>query len=236
MQNSDKMSFVKAEASDSYVTPQIGDVAPYFHGVTTKGEISFPDDFKGKWVVFFSHAGDFLPVSTTEYMQFAANYQRFLDINTELVGISMDSIYTHIAWIRRIRELSWRGIKFADVAFPIVEDVSMEISLRYGMIKQIDCKKLFDSKVYIIDCDSKINAVFSYPESVGRNIEEIYRVLTALQKIKEEDVFTPANWKKGEDVILKTPNDVTTINKRISEYEKKRYCLDWFMCFRQEEK
>lgn len=222
--------------SDVVRTPQVGDVAPRFYGVTTKGEVHFPEDFLGKWVVFFSHQSDFSPISTTEYMEFANAYQTFMDHNIELVGISNDSVYSHIAWFQRIRELSWHGIKFADVSFPVVEDTTMEISKLYGMIKYEENKLESTQNVFILDEQNEIRAILKYPNNVGRNIDEILRIVLALQKAEKDDVLIPSGWNLGDDVILKNATDMKTATERTKGHEANRYCLDWFLCFLQEKK
>ena len=115
--------------------PLIGDIAPSFKAVTTQGNISFPEDYKGKWVILFSHPADFTPVCTTEFMTFASMEEEFKAMNTELVGLSVDSLYAHIAWLRKIQELSWNGKEHVEVKFPLIEDIRMEVANKYGMIQ-----------------------------------------------------------------------------------------------------
>ena len=115
--------------------PLIGDIAPSFKAVTTQGNISFPEDYKGKWVILFSHPADFTPVCTTEFMTFASMAEEFKAMNTELVGLSVDSLYAHIAWLRKIPELSWNGKEHVEVKFPLIEDIRMEVANKYGMIQ-----------------------------------------------------------------------------------------------------
>ncbi len=115
--------------------PLIGDPAPSFHAITTQGEINFPEDYAGKWVILFSHPADFTPVCTTEFMTFASMADEFKALNTELVGLSVDSLYAHIAWLRKIQELEWKGMKNVEVHFPLIEDIRMDIAKKYGMIQ-----------------------------------------------------------------------------------------------------
>ncbi|MFR3289797.1 MAG: redoxin domain-containing protein [Lachnospiraceae bacterium] len=115
--------------------PLIGDIAPSFKAVTTQGNINFPEDYKGKWVILFSHPADFTPVCTTEFMTFASMAEEFKAMNTELVGLSVDSLYAHIAWLRKIQELSWNGKEHVEVKFPLIEDIRMEVANKYGMIQ-----------------------------------------------------------------------------------------------------
>ena len=118
--------------------PLIGDSAPSFKAVTTQGVINFPEDYKGKWVILFSHPADFTPVCTTEFMTFASMIEEFRALNTELVGLSVDSLYAHIAWLRRIQELEWKDLKNIEVTFPLIEDIRMEVANKYGMIQPVN--------------------------------------------------------------------------------------------------
>lgn len=213
--------------------PLIGDYAPGFHAVTTQGEIDFPQDYQGSWVILFSHPADFTPVCTTEFMTFASMMNEFKDLNTELIGLSIDSIYSHIAWLRKIRELSWKDIKHVDVTFPLIEDISMEIAKKYGMLHPNFSNTQTVRAVFIIDPEGKIRAILYYPASVGRNMEEIKRILIALQKGDCEQVATPANWKQGDDVILPAPGTCGTARERVERVNENMYCLDWFLCFKQ---
>ena len=115
--------------------PLIGEKAPAFTAKTTQGQIKFPEDYLGKWVILFSHPADFTPVCTTEFMTFASMMGEFKALNTELIGLSIDSLYAHIAWLRRIRELEWKGMKNLEVTFPLIEDITMEVANKYGMIQ-----------------------------------------------------------------------------------------------------
>lgn len=213
--------------------PLIGDYAPGFRGLTTQGEIDFPKDYKGKWVVFFSHPGDYTPVCTTEFMVLASMIKAFQNYNTQLVGLSVDSIHSHIGWLRKIKELSWRDMKQVDVTFPVVEDVRMEIARLYGMLHDGSSHTQTVRGVFIIDPKGKIRAIQYYPSAIGRNMEEILRMIIALQKVDEENVLIPANWKPGDDVIVPPPNTCQLANERMEKVYENGYCLDWFLCFRQ---
>ena len=213
--------------------PLIGDKAPSFNAVSTKGNISFPDDFKGKWVVFFSHPADFTPVCTTEFMTFASMNEEFKNLNTELVGLSVDSLYSHIAWLRKIEELSWKKIKNIEVKFPLIEDIKMDISRLYGMIQPQQSTTQAVRAVFIIDPKGVIRTILYYPLSTGRNFDEIKRIIQALQTSDSEKVATPADWRPGEDVIIPPANSSKIAKERMSEDKDDEYCLDWFMCFRK---
>ncbi|MFA5037706.1 MAG: peroxiredoxin, partial [Candidatus Izemoplasmatales bacterium] len=149
--------------------PLIGDKAPAFKAVTTQGPINFPDDFAGKWVILFSHPADFTPVCTTEFMTFATMADEFKALNTELIGLSIDSLYAHIAWLRKIQELEWNGMKNVEVKFPLIEDIKMEIANKYGMIQPNQSTTQAVRAVFIIDPEAIVRTILFYPASLGRN-------------------------------------------------------------------
>lgn len=216
--------------------PLIGDIAPSFKAVTTQGNISFPEDYKGKWVILFSHPADFTPVCTTEFMTFASMADEFKALNTELVGLSVDSLYAHIAWLRKIQELSWNGKEHVEVKFPLIEDIRMEVANKYGMIQPGQSNTQAVRAVFVIDPESKIRLILYYPLSTGRNFDEIKRIIQALQKADAENVATPADWRPGDDVIVPTAGSCGTAKERMDNQTEDQYCLDWFMCFRKEKK
>ena len=166
--------------------PLIGDKAPSFQAVTTQGEIHFPEDYTGKWVILFSHPADFTPVCTTEFMTFASMAEEFRSLNTELVGLSVDSLYAHIAWLRKIQELEWNGMKNVEVKFPLIEDIRMEVANKYGMIQPGQSNTQAVRAVFIIDPQAKIRTILYYPLSTGRNFDEIKRIILALQKADQD--------------------------------------------------
>ncbi len=213
--------------------PLIGDHAPAFHAVTTQGEINFPEDFRGCWVIFFSHPADFTPVCTTEFMTFASMLDEFWELNTELVGLSIDSVYSHIAWLRKIKELVWKDIKHVEVTFPLIADIKMEIAKEYGMLHPGYSTTQTVRSVFIIDPEGVIRAILYYPASTGRNMQEIKRMIIALQKADEEKVATPADWKPCDDVILPPPGTCSGAKERLQQVGEGQYCLDWFLCFLQ---
>lgn len=213
--------------------PLIGDKAPEFKAVTTQGEINFPADFKGKWVIFFSHPADFTPVCTTEFMTFASMAEEFKELNAELVGLSVDSLYAHIAWLRKINELEWKGMKGIEVNFPVIEDIRMEVSKKYGMIQPNQSNTQAVRAVFVIDPEGIIRAILYYPLSTGRNMAEIKRLLIALQTADKEKCATPADWQPGDDVIVPTAGSCGTAKARLEQQDDNMYCLDWFLCFRK---
>jgi peroxiredoxin (alkyl hydroperoxide reductase subunit C) len=214
--------------------PLIGEKAPSFEAETTQGKIKFPDDYKGKWVVFFSHPADFTPVCTTEFMTFATMQPEFEKMNCKLLGLSIDSTYSHIAWLRTIREkIQYRGMKNVEVTFPVISDLTMEISKSFGMLQPSASSTQAVRAVFIIDPEATVRAILYYPLSNGRNVEEIKRLLTAMQLSDQHKVATPANWQPGEDVIVPPPGSCGMAKDRVEKAGDDYYCLDWFMCLKK---
>jgi peroxiredoxin (alkyl hydroperoxide reductase subunit C) len=223
------------EGKEQISMPLIGDDAPKFKARTTMGEINFPEDYKGKWVILFSHPADFTPVCTTEFMTFASMHKEFQDLNCELIGLSIDSIYAHIAWLRTIKEkIEYKGMKNVEVTFPLIEDLRMDVAKKFGMVQPNASTTQAVRAVFLIDPKAKIRAILYYPLSNGRNMQEIKRLLLAMQKSDKEQIATPANWQPGEDVIIPPPGSCGMAKERIEKKEEGKYCLDWFMCFRKE--
>jgi len=216
--------------------PLIGDKAPAFTAVTTQGTINFPQDYKGKWVILFSHPADFTPVCTTEFMTFATMADEFKEMNTELVGLSIDSLYSHIAWLRKIQELEWNGMKDVEVKFPLIEDITMEVANKYGMVQPGQSTTQAVRAVFVIDPEGVIRTILYYPMSTGRNFDEIKRIIQALQKADSDQVATPADWRPGQDVIVPTAGSCGVAKERMENPDEDTYCLDWFMCFKRENK
>ena len=216
--------------------PLIGEDAPAFDAVTTQGEIHFPADYKGKWVILFSHPADFTPVCTTEFMTFGSMMEEFKAINTELIGLSVDSLYAHIAWLRKIQELEWNGKKHINVTFPLIEDIRMEVANKYGMIQPGASNTQAVRAVFIIDPNAKIRTILYYPLSTGRNFDEIKRIILALQKTDTQNCATPADWRPGDDIIVPPAGSCGTAKERMDNQNEDQYCLDWFLCFRKEKK
>lgn len=209
--------------------PIIGSIAPSFEAETTQGKISFPNDYKGKWIILFSHPSDFTPVCTTEFMAFATMSEEFEALNTQLVGLSIDGITSHIAWLRAIKEkIEFKGMKNVCVKFPLIADLKMDIAKKYGMIQETSSDTKTVRAVFIIDPDSKVRAIFYYPSSVGRNIEEIKRTLMALQTSDGFKVSIPVNWQPGDDVIIPTESTCQGAMSAIDSDDKT--CYDWFLC------
>ncbi|MGC4122437.1 MAG: peroxiredoxin [Myxococcales bacterium] len=227
---------VAPPVADSGVrVPLIGETAPSFVAETTQGTIHFPEDYKGKWVVLFSHPADFTPVCTTEFMTFATMMNEFKALNTELVGLSIDSIYSHIAWLRSIKEkVEYKGMKNVEVTFPLIADLKMDVAKKYGMLQPSAADTKAVRAVFFIDPTAKIRALIYYPLSNGRNFQEIKRLLVAMQTSDKHGVATPADWKPGDEVIVPPPGSCGTAKERMEKPQGMK-CNDWFFCTRKTE-
>ncbi|NLC72899.1 MAG: peroxiredoxin [Ruminococcaceae bacterium] len=214
--------------------PLIGEPAPAFKAITTQGVINFPADYKGKWVILFSHPADFTPVCTTEFMTFTSMLEEFKALNTELVGLSVDSLFAHIAWLRRIKELEWKGMKDLDVTFPLIEDIRMDVAKKYGMIQPGQSNTQAVRAVFVVDPEGLIRTILYYPLSLGRNFDEIKRIIQALQKSDKDGVATPADWRPGDDVIVPAPGTCGAAKERMAMQSEDVKCLDWFLCFKKD--
>lgn len=214
--------------------PFIGEKAPEFEAETTQGIIKFPHDYKGKWVVFFSHPADFTPVCTTEFMAFATMQEDFKKLGAELLGLSIDSGYSHIAWLRTIQErIDYKGMKGVEVTFPVISDLTMDVAKKYGMLQPGASTTQAVRAVFIIDPKATVRAILYYPLSNGRNMEEIKRLLEALQHTDKYNVATPANWQLGDDVIIPPPGSCGTARERVEKAGEDYQCLDWFLCLKK---
>lgn len=184
-------------------TPLIGDDAPSFCAQTTQGKINFPKAYAGKWVILFSHPADFTPVCTTEFIAFQKMLCEFEVLNTDIIGLSIDNLQDHIKWLKSIEEFSYKGVKNPKITFPLIADPNMIIAKKYGMIQPKASASKTVRAVFFIDPNSKIRAILYYPLTTGRNMEEIKRLLIAMQTYDAFGAKTPANWCPGDDVIVK---------------------------------
>ncbi|WP_323003297.1 peroxiredoxin [Denitromonas sp.] len=199
--------------------PRINEPAPAFKAETTFGPRSL-EDYRGKWLILFSHPADFTPVCTTEFMGFARAADTFRAMNCELLGLSIDSLFSHLAWTRSIKQNF--GV---DITFPIIEDLKMEVAKAYGMIHPGAGDTSAVRATFFIDPDGKLRAMVYYPMSNGRSIDEFVRLLHALQTSDTHGVATPENWKPGEAVIVPPPKTAEAAEKRASEgYDY----VDWY--------
>ena len=211
----------KVEFEEKKPLLRLGEPVPDFEALTTHGKIRL-SDFKGKWIILFSHPADFTPVCTTEFIAFSEINDELVKRNVKLIGLSIDSVFSHIAWIRRIKE------KFrVTVPFPVIADLDMKVANLFGMIHPGESATSAVRCVFVIDPEMKLRAMIYYPLNVGRNMQEILRLIDALQTADKYKVATPANWKPGEKVIVPPPHTQEAAEKRLQEgYE----CVDWFLC------
>jgi peroxiredoxin (alkyl hydroperoxide reductase subunit C) len=201
--------------------PRLGSPAPQFEAVTTHGTLTL-EDYKGSWLILFSHPADFTPVCTTEFIGFAEIYPQLKEMNTELLGLSIDSVYSHIAWVRNIKEKM--GV---DIPFPVIADLNKDVATLYGMVMPGESNTETSRCVFIIDDKQIVRAMLYYPLTTGRNMDEILRTIQALQTADEHHVATPANWRPGDKVIVPTPKTAEMAEQRVKEgYE----CSDWYFC------
>lgn len=201
--------------------PRIGEMAPDFEAVTTTGNLTFSEYNKGSWVIFFSHPADFTPVCTTEMSGFAMEKDFFAQHQTKLMGLSIDSIHSHIAWVNAVQEKT--GVWFD---FPIVADISMAVSKLYGMLQPGESETAAVRAVFIIDPEGKVRLIMYYPLNVGRNMEEIKRALVALQTSDENKCAMPLNWKEGEQVIVPAPKTLEGLIERKNSHLE---MVDWYL-------
>jgi peroxiredoxin (alkyl hydroperoxide reductase subunit C) len=199
----------------------LNEPVPDFEATTTQGKLKL-SNYKGKWVVLFSHPADFTPVCTTEFLAFTTIHDDLVKRNVQLIGLSIDSVYSHIAWIRRIKEKM--GV---DIPFPVIADLDMKVASLFGMIHPAASTTTAVRCVFFIDPDQKLRAMIYYPLNVGRNMQEILRIVDALQTADKNSCALPANWHPGEAVIIPAPTTQAEAEKRTQEgYE----CVDWFLC------
>ncbi len=201
--------------------PVLGQKAPDFEALTTHGTLRL-SDYQGTWLILFSHPADFTPVCTTEFLAFSEIYDELKKRNVELLGLSVDSVSSHIAWMRNCEEKM--GVK---IPFPIIADLNKDVSKKFGMIHPAQSKTETVRCVFIIDPESKIRAMLYYPLTTGRNMAEILRLVDALQTADKHKVATPANWKPGEPVVVPPPTTSEQAEERLKEgYD----CKDWYLC------
>jgi peroxiredoxin (alkyl hydroperoxide reductase subunit C) len=207
--------------SDTATTalPRLNEPAPQFQATSTHGPIKLAD-FKGKWVVLFSHPADFTPVCTTEFAGFAERQADFEKRGVQLIGVSIDSIYSHIHWVRDIE--SKFGVK---IGFPVIADLDMKVAHAYGMVHPGASSTATVRCVFVIDPNQNVRAMVYYPLTTGRNIDEIVRLVDALQLNTEKGLATPANWRPGEKCIIPAPLTTQDAEKRVKEGHESK---DWY--------
>lgn len=201
--------------------PRLGEPAPAFDIRTTHGQKRL-EDYRGSWLILFSHPADFTPVCTTEFLGFAAIADELKQRNVELLGLSIDSTYSHIAWVRAIEEKF--GVR---IPFPIIADLNKEVASAYGMIMPGESDTETSRAVFVIDPEGITRAMIYYPLTTGRNMDEMLRLVDALQTHDQHKVATPANWRPGEPVIVPPPKTDAEARERLEQgYD----CVDWFFC------
>ncbi len=207
--------------------PLIGDRFPTLEVQTTHGKLCLPDDYKGKWFVLFSHPADFTPVCTTEFVAFQKRYDQFRQLNTELIGLSVDQVFSHIKWVEWIKEKL--GVK---IEFPIIADDTGKVSHTLGLIHPGKGTNTVRA-VFIVDPEGIIRAILYYPQELGRNMDEILRMIKGFQVSDQHGVAIPANWPNNElvndEVIIPPATDIETAEKRLQEYD----CFDWWFCHKK---
>ena len=215
------------ETTNNMITtmPRIGDMAPDFDAVTTTGKLKFSEFNKDKWVILFSHPADFTPVCTTELSEFARQQDYFTSQNTKLIGLSIDSIHSHMAWVHNVKEKL--GVL---MNFPIIADIDMHVAKLYGMLQPGESETAAVRAVFFIDPKGKIRLIMYYPSNVGRNMDEIKRALLALQTSDANKCAMPLNWKQGDKVIVPPPTTVEAMTEREkSDYEM----VDFYLAKRE---
>ncbi len=209
--------------------PQIGTKAPDFSAVTTFGDMRL-SDFSGRWVVLFSHPGDFTPVCTTEFLAFTMCFPYFVQRNVQLVGLSIDSLHSHLGWVYNIYRNT--GV---EIPFPIIADRDMKVARLYGMIAPAAGETSTVRSVYIIDEKQTVRAVLQYPASTGRYIPEVLRIIDSLQTADRDKVVTPANWLPGAPVVLPPPMTYSQLKERVQNKEGYQ-CMDWYLCMKPDKR
>ncbi len=212
--------------------PLLGEKMPEFEAQTTHGKIKFPDDFKGKWVVLFSHPADFTPVCTTEFVAFQKRKSEFDKLNVQLIGLSIDQVFSHIKWVEWINENL--NVK---IEFPIIADDTGRIAKLLGMIHPSKGTNTVRA-VFIVDPEGILRVVLYYPQELGRNMDEILRIVKALQVSDANNVAMPANWPNNElikdEVIIPPASDEKTANERLEKAKSGEIkCFDWWLCHKK---
>lgn len=209
--------------------PLIGDKAPAFEAETTQGKIRFPQDYKGKWVILFSHPSDFTGICTSEFVLFGAKQKEFEALNCQLVGLSVGTLPSHIAWLRSIHDrIEYKGHRKVELNFPLIADMSMEVARKYGMVQPNASSTAAVRTVFFIDPTATVRAIICYPAQLGRNFDELKRVLVGLQTVDKYKVALPADWRPGDDIVVPAP---TTYDGAEQSSEGMK-CYDWYFCMK----
>jgi len=213
--------------------PLLGEMAPQFTAESTKGRITFPDDYNMKWKILFSHPSDFTPVCSSELLELASMQGDFDKLDAKIVVISTDGLESHLEWIRSLEGISYKGRPKVKIDFPLVADKTLDVSKKYGMIHSYTSITKDIRGVFIIDPNDRVRAVFFYPIDVGRNLDEIKRTLIALQTTEKKNVLTPANWNPGQDALIPAPKSVSEADKLSKKGDPGLYSLAWYLWFKK---
>jgi peroxiredoxin 2/4 len=219
--------------SKSTTQIHIGMNAPEFKAQSTLGEINFPYDYYNKWKILFSHPADFTPVCTSEIISLAEKQEEFKKLNTALIVVSTDGLNSHLEWVKSMEGISRIGKEGVKISFPLVADINLDIVKKYNMMHQDTTDRHSVRSVVIVDPDNHIRAFFVYPDIIGRNVDELLRTLTALQTADKNNVLTPANWKAGDDVLIRSPKSMEDAEKLRLQNKPDMYSYTWYMWYKK---
>lgn len=222
---------LSAQAQKENRIPMLGEPAPSFTAKTTKGDVTFPTDYLGKWKILFSHPADFTSVCSTEILDLAEMADEFKKLNTELLVLSTDGLNSHLEWIRSLEGIQEKEGRNVGIDFPLVPDVGLDISRQYGMIHSGMSETRTVRGVFIVNPENIITAMFFYPFTTGRNLEEIKRTIIALQESDRRDVFTPSNWQPGDDFLIESPSSKEEAEKMMKRNDPSLYSKAWYLWF-----
>jgi len=219
-----------------FTLPLINEPAPPFRAQSTKGPINFPADYKGKWVLFYSYPGDFCATCTTELLALMQNKELYDELGVEILALSIDSIFSHLEWLKSIYDMDFDNYKNVEVDFPLIADTSMEISRKYGLLRRGETETETVRGGFLIDPNGKIRAIQVYPREIGASGEEIRRIIEAVKKSDSEGVYTPANWKPGDKVLLPKPETLPDAidTSKYSDPEGEIFCPTWYLCYKKD--
>jgi peroxiredoxin 2/4 len=213
--------------------PLIGEPAPAFTAESTQGKIVFPDDYFGKWKILFSHPAAFTAVCSTEILELSALQKDLDKLNTKILIISTDGQNSHLEWARSLEGIKYKGRDPQKIRFPLVSDLNLEISRKYGMLHVLSSSTKDVRGVFVIDPDDKIRAIIFYPMNIGRNMEEIKRLVIALQQSDKNKYLMPANWEPGQDVLLPSPRTVKEADRLNDKKDSSLTELTWYLWFKK---
>jgi peroxiredoxin 2/4 len=224
---------LKAQENKDVHIPLIGESAPSFTAESTQGKIKFPEDYYGKWKILFSHPAAFTAVCTTEILELAELQDDMDKLNTKILVLSADGLNSHLEWIKSMESIRYKGRNPVQVKFPLISDVSLEISRKYGMLHSYSSTTKDVRGVFIVDPDDKIRAIFFYPMNLGRNLDEIKRVITGLQQADKGNVLIPADWQPGQDVLLPSPKTTDDARKMSERKDPDLTEITWYLWFKK---